>query len=136
MQRAVKAVMWINVAITAAELSRETAGQYLFTMIAFVLAITAAPYLASAAVMRRVGAGWARAIGSAACVFGLIDATIRVPAFFFPSGALNRELGIWLPIYAMLAIPFLSVLAKTFMNVLGRGDGSESQGRGDETPVL
>ena len=135
MRRAVKAVMWINVAITAAELSRESAGQYLFTMIAFVLAITAAPYLAAAAVMRRVGTGWARAIGSAACTFGLIDAAVRIPAFFFPSGALNRGLALWLPIYALAAIPLFSALIKTFMDVLGRKTGGLTEGSG-EGPAL
>ena len=130
MRRAVKAIMWINVAITAAELSRESAGQYLFTMIAFVLAITAAPYLAAAAVMRRGGSGWARAIGSAACIFGVIDAAIRIPSFFFPSGALNRGLALWLPIYSMAAIPLFSVLIKTFMDVLGRRAGGVPEGPG------
>lgn len=115
--RIVTAVMWANVAVTAAELSRERAGDYMFTMIGLVLILTAAPYLASRAVMRRVGAGWALAIGIGACVFGAIDVAVRFQAFFFPTGSLNAGLALRLPFYAVGAIPLFSVIARTLLNV-------------------
>ncbi len=115
--RLVTVVMWANVAVTAAELANETAGDWLFTMIGLVLILTAAPYLASRAVMRRAGAGWALAIGIGACVFGAIDVALRFQAFFFPTGAINRGLAIRLPFYALAAIPLFSLIARTLLNV-------------------
>ena len=113
--RPIKGLMIASVAITFAQLARETASQYFFTLVGLILIGAALPYLLAAAAMRRTPERWALAIGVVTCLFGVIDAGWRVQAFFFPTGGSNRAMAFWLPIYALFAIPFFSVIAHTFL---------------------
>jgi hypothetical protein len=114
-RRAIIALIWLNVAITFSELARETARNYLFTLIGLILIATALPYVLALTVLPRFRARWATALGIATCVWGLMDAAWRVQAFFYPTLRSGREMGFWLPIYGVLAIPFITVIAHTFL---------------------
>src|SRR5688572_20768401 len=113
--RFAQAFMGLSVAITAAELARETASDYLFTLIALILLGAAAPYLAGMTAMKRLSARWSRAIGIALCLFGAVDVTWRMQAFFFPTGGSDGAMALWLPIGGMGAIPLTAVIAHTFL---------------------
>ena len=120
--RGVRGLMAVSVAITFAQLARETGGDYFFTLIGLILLGAALPYLLALAAMRRLPPRWARAAGVVTLLGGVIDAAWRVQAFFYPTPASNRAMAFWLPIYGVLAIPFFTVLAHTFMTAF-RPDG-------------
>ena len=117
MTRIIRVLMWASLAVTLARLSTDRGGgQYLVTLIAFVIASTIAPYWLSMRVMERVTRHrWVLAIGAAACVFGLADVTMRTIGFFFPTDRLDVRLAFWLPISSLAVIPFTALIAHTFI---------------------
>jgi hypothetical protein len=114
--RLAQALMLLSLLVTAAKLSTERAGDYLFTMIGLVLLGTAAPYLMALAVARRTRERWALAITIAVCVLGVVDVAWRVQAFFFPTDTSHASMGLWLPLSSVWAIPLAAVIAHTFLN--------------------
>ena len=122
-----RALMWVSLAVTLAKLSTDRGGgQYLFTLIAFVILSTLAPYWLSMRAMERVTQRrWALAIGAACCVFGLTDVTMRTIGFFFPTGRLDVRLAFWLPISSLVVIPFAALIAHTFIVAFGGGEATE-----------
>jgi hypothetical protein len=119
--RFVQAFLTVSLLITLAALSTDTGGgDYFFTLIWLVTMGTVAPYLIAGALMRRLGARWARAVGAATVTFGIIDTTVRTQAFFFPTDRSNGAMALWLPIYALGLIPFFALLAHTIIGVATR----------------
>jgi len=136
--------MWASLAVTVARLSTDRGGgQYLFTLIAFVIVSTIAPYWLSMRAMERVTQPrWTLAIGAAACVFGLADVTMRTIGFFFPTDRLDVRLAFWLPLSSLVAIPFITVIAHTFLVAI-RGeevreatDSQEERSNGERTETI
>ena len=117
----------LSCGVTAVKLSTESGGQWLFTMIGLVLFGAAAPYLAARAVMRRVQPAWALATGWAAVIFGVADVAIRTWAFYVPNASLGGGVAFWLPISAVAAIPFMAVVAHTFLGVEARSREAERE---------
>ena len=117
LRRLAIALMWLSVIVTAVKLSGETTGDWLFTLIGLILLGTAAPYLISLAVMRRVPARWGLALGSAVCVLGGVDVAWRLQAFFYPTESSNAAMGFWLPVSSVWAIPCATVIAHTCLKV-------------------
>jgi len=114
--RLTKAFLALSLGITLAKLSTDRGGgQYLLTLIGYVVATTIAPYWLSLKAMPRLTARWADAVGIGACVFGVIDVVLRIRGFFFPTESLNGGLAFWLPISSLVAIPFAAVIAHTFI---------------------
>jgi hypothetical protein len=114
-----KAFMAVSLGITLAKLATDRGGgQFLLTLIAFVLASTIAPYWISLKTMPRLTPRWATALGISVCVFGVIDVVLRMRGFFFPTDALDGRLAFWLPIYSIAAIPLTAVIAHTFITAI------------------
>jgi len=85
---------------------------------------------------------WSRASGAAACVFGLADVTMRTIGFFFPTDRLDVRLAFWLPLSSLVAIPFITVIAHTFLVAI-RGeevreatDSQEERSNGERTETI
>lgn len=109
--RFIQAFMAMNLGMTAVELATERSGRFLFTFIALVLALTAAPYVASMAGMRRLPERWALALGSAAVVFGAADAALRMQALYFPRTSTDPAMAVWISIASIAIIPVFAVIA-------------------------
>ena len=120
-KRFAQAFLGLSLLVTLAELGRERANDYLFTLIGLILFGTAAPYLASFAVMKRVPARWAGAIGIAVALFGAVDVPWRMQAFFFPTDTSYGSMAIWLPLSSVWAVPLVAVIAHTFLTVFRDG---------------
>ena len=136
--RFAQAFMGLSLAITLAKLSTDRGGgQFLLTLIGFVILSTLAPYWLSQMAMRRLTPRWAAAVGIALVVFGSTDVALRMRGFFFPSETLDGRLAFWLPIYSLAAIPLTAHIAHTFLTALAGkrpGDGSqETEDRRQET---
>src|SRR5436190_22289104 len=97
--RLTRVFMALSLVITLVKLSTDRGGgQYLLTLIGFVVATTVAPYWISLKTMPRLTARWAVAVGVGACVFGVVDVVLRTRGFFFPTDSLDGRLAFWLPI--------------------------------------
>ena len=115
LKRFIQAFMAMNLGMTAVELATERGGRFLFTFVALVLALTAAPYVASMAGMRRLSEPRALALGIAAVVFGAADAALRMQALYFPSTSTDPAMAVWLSLSSVAVIPALAVLAYPFV---------------------
>ena len=125
--------MWISLAITLARLSTDRGGgDYLFTLIGFVVLSTLAPYWLSMRAMDRVTPRWALAIGAAVCLFGIGDITLRTIGFFFPTFSIDARLAFWLPIASIIAIPFTALIAHTFLVAFGGAEAIEATASQEE----
>jgi hypothetical protein len=118
--RFIQAFMAMNLGMTAVELASERGGRFLFTFVVFVLALTAAPYLAAMAGMRRLPARWAIALGIAAALFGAADAALRMQALYFPRTSTDPAMAVWLPITSVVVIPVLAAVAYPFVRLSHR----------------
>ncbi len=117
----IQAFLTLSVGITAAKLSTDSGGgDYFFTLIGLVMFGSAAPYLLATASMRRVGDTWAQAIGVATMMFGAVDVSVRMQAFFFPTERSGGGMALWLPISAIALIPLFAVILHTALGVFTR----------------
>ena len=115
MRTLIRSLMLASVGITFGQLARETANEYFFTLVGLILFAAALPYLLALKAMQRTPPRWSRAIGIVTCLWGIVEGIWRVQAFYFPTPASNRSMAFWLPIYAVGAIPFFTVIAHTFL---------------------
>ena len=120
LKRFIQAFMAMNVGMTAVELATERGGRFLFTFIALVLALTAAPYVAAMAGMRRLPERWALALGIAAMLFGAADAALRMQALYFPRTSTDPATAVWLSLSSFAVIPALVVVAYPFVRLSHR----------------
>jgi hypothetical protein len=127
----VQAFLTLSLVITLARLSTDTGGgDYFFTLIAVVVAGSAAPYFLALKAMARLKPRRAWATGVATTIFGVLDTSVRTQAFFFPTERSGGGMALWLPLYAILLIPLLSVIVHTGAQVAG-GDRGISGGAED-----
>jgi hypothetical protein len=121
-----RVLMVASLAVTVAKLTTDRGGgQYLLTLIAFVLLSTAAPYWLARKTMERVSARWALAVGAAICLFGIADITLRTKGFFFPTDAVDGAMAFWLPLYSVIAIPLATVIVHTFLTAFAPPEATE-----------
>jgi hypothetical protein len=111
LRRFIQAFMAMNVGMTAVELAGERGGRFLLTFVALVLALTAAPYVASLWGMRRLSARWAQSVAVAAALYGAADSVLRMQALYFPVQSGDPARAVWIPLASIVVIPVLSALA-------------------------
>ncbi len=117
----VQAFQLLSAGITLAKLSVDTGGgDYFFTLVGLVLMGTVLPYLLAFAAMRRLPPRWGLAVGIAAALFGAVDVSVRMQAFFFPTDRINGGMALWLPLSALVMIPCGAVLAHVTIGALSR----------------
>ena len=114
LRRFIQAFMAMNVGMTAVELATERGGRFLLTFIALVLALTAAPYVASLWGMRRLPPRWARSLAVATVLYGAGDAMLRMQALYFPLRSGDPARAVWIPLASILVIPVLTAVAYPF----------------------
>lgn len=119
--RFAQAFLLLSVGTTLARLSTDTGGgDYFFTLIWLVLVGTVAPYLTGFAAARRVSAKWGLAIVTATAIYGAMDASVRMQAFFFPTERSGGGMALWLPISAVGLIPLFGVIAHLVIGAAAR----------------
>jgi hypothetical protein len=130
--RFIRMLLALSLAITLIQLAQDRGGgDMFFTLLGLVLALNVAPYLGSIAAMKRLPVRWGLAVGVAACLFGLADVGIRMQAFNFPTETSDGRMALWLPIYAVAAIPLLALICYAGIAVFSRTgrptNGAESR---------
>jgi len=116
----VEAFAGLSLLVTLSRLLTDTGGgDYFFTLLGAVLLGSILPYLVALGVMYRVQPSWGVAVGLAAVGFGVLDAVVRVQAFYFPTEASGGGMALWLPLSSLVIIPVLAAIVRTMAAVFG-----------------
>ena len=128
--RFLRMLLVLSLAITLIQLAQDRGGgNMFFTLLGLVLALNVAPYLGSIAAMKRLPVRWGLAVGVAACLFGVADVGVRMQAFNFPTENSDGRMALWLPIYAVAAIPLLTLLCYPVIAAFSGRHTTEAESR-------